>query len=91
MSNKANIVTCEFHSGNGVITKGYRIYDEYGKTYNNTWESIPTDDLQVLAEVLKDDDDVTRSVLDFVEENENGISINDTYYDWAEIKHLFKN
>jgi len=45
----------------------------------------------VLAKIIKESyDGVIGDMLDFVQRQENGIMIDDTWYDWDEIKRIFK-
>lgn len=88
MASQVNLVTCEFHNTTGEITKGYRIYDDYGQTYCNTWETIPTDDLDILELAIEDADTNAKSFFDFIKGHEVGISINGTWYDFADIADL---
>jgi hypothetical protein len=74
----------------GQETFGFRAADDYDQAYNNTWDSVPEDDLEFLRQIIEDStDEKVQSMLEFVEENENGVYIDKTYYSWDEIKHLF--
>ena len=90
MSNQVNIQTTIFQNHpNGGQTKGFRIYDGYGQAYDNTWDSIPDDDLEILAQVLESDDQTVVEMLDFLMEHDKGICINNEHYAWDRIKHLW--
>lgn len=87
MSNRACIQATEFHDKPaGSITYGFRIYDNEGQTYDNTWDSIPDDDMEVLKMVCRSDDETVRGIIDFIIEQENGVEIGDEWYDWEQIK-----
>ena len=73
----------------GEKAYGYRMYDNQGQTYYNSWELIPDDDLEILALVLDDMDVVAQLMLDFVQGHEQGIYIGKEWYNWDQIKHLF--
>jgi len=75
---------------NGSETYGYRAYDEYSKTYGNTMESIPDDDLDFLDAVLENDsdDEFLKEIIDFCCEHEMGMKIGKTFYDYDEIEHI---
>ena len=75
----------------GSKTYGYRMYDDYGQTYNNTWESIPDDDLEILRQVIDDGDDIAQNMIGFMIEHGHGLSIGDERYDWNDIKYLFED
>jgi hypothetical protein len=91
MSNPVNIVPTEFlNVRSGNKTFGVRVYDDHDQAYDNTWESTPDDDLDVLEKVLECDNEAIRGIMDFVKENEKGVDIDGTYYDWDEIKDCFQ-
>ena len=78
----------------GKKTYGYRLYDDYGQMYDNTFEEgdLVDSDIDFLEIVLESglSDDASQ-LFDFIAEYEGGMSIGKTYYDWDEIKHLFKD
>jgi hypothetical protein len=82
------LVTCEFHNTTGEVTKGYRLYDEYGQTYCNTWQTIPEDDLEILELAIKDADDNAKTFFNFMKETESGITINGEWYDFEQVEDL---
>jgi hypothetical protein len=103
MSNKIHFEPTKFESvRTGSITYGCRVYDEgnatyTNATYTNTWDSIPDDDVDIIAKCLKNfsyrgafnaPDDFS-NMLEFIESEENGVFVGDIWYDWDEIKHLF--
>ena len=91
MSNRIHITPCKFESvRDGDITFGVRVFDDYDQVYDNTWESIPDDDLDVFARVLESDDDIIVGILDFVNENRCSIFIGDEEYTAKQYGHLFE-
>jgi hypothetical protein len=70
------------------VTWGYRIYDNYGSHYDNTLESIPDDDLELLKIVVENNDDVIQDMLGHLVETENGLEIGGAWYDYSEIKQI---
>ena len=74
----------------GSVGYGFRAYDDFAQTYGNQWESIPDDDLEFLAKAMESDDKILSSLLSWLQEMEKGLYIGTQYYDWCEIKHLFK-
>ncbi len=68
-------------------TFGYRIYDEYAQVYDNTLESLPDDDLDLLREAMKSDNVQVTDMIDFA--ITRGIEINGEWYEWEKISHLF--
>lgn len=90
MSDRATIEPTEFQNQRtGSKTFGVRVYDGYGQTYDNTWDSIPDDDMDVLDKVKESDDEVIVAILDFVQEHKKSIDIGGEVYQWAQIKYLW--
>lgn len=73
----------------GDKTYGYRIYDDYGQTYDNTWATMLDDDLDMLRQVMDCGDQIAQNMIEFMIEQGNGLYIGGTWYSWDEIKHLF--
>jgi hypothetical protein len=90
MSNPVYLIATTFASpcGSGS-THGFRMYDNEAKCYDNNSETLITDDLELLDYALTVDDKEVKGMLDFVQEYEKGMNINDQYYDWDEIKGCF--
>lgn len=93
MSNRARIVTCQFHDviGNqptGRVYKGYRMFDDYGMTYSTGWDSIPSDGLEILKDIVEEADETAHGILQNVRVNRAGILINGRWYNWGEIKGI---
>jgi hypothetical protein len=91
MSNRVEIVTCEFHNvfgtrKTGEVTKGYRIYDDYGMTYGNTWESMPEDDGDILRAIRDEADQAADTMIDFA--LEHGLSINGNFHESEEVQKM---
>jgi len=90
MSNTATIQPTIFQNhGTEQKTYGVRVYDNYGQCYDNTWVSIPDDDLEILQMVIDNDNETMVAIIDFMLENCSSIMIGSEYYEWEEIKHLF--
>jgi len=90
MSNRVLIQPCKFEDvRTGEIHYGARIADSYGKSYDNTWKSIPDDDIKVIEKMMEDQDEVIVGIFDFVFEQGQGIFVGDKYYEWDQIKHLW--
>lgn len=92
MSNRAELVATRFVTKNGDSSYGYRLYDDYAAKYCNYHDPSIMDasdfDLLQLA-IQEGTDGIGSCLLGFIQDEELGITINDTYYDWDEIKHLF--
>lgn len=89
MGNQITIEPTEFiNVRSGEKTFGFRLYDDYGQTYDNTWDSILDDDMEILKKVMKSDDAFVSDAISFIRENEKGIDIGGEWYDWEQIKHI---
>ena len=91
MSNPVTLISTTFNSPcvRGSITHGFRLYDNEAKCYDNNSESLITDDMELLKYALECGDLDAEDIFEFMKETEKGITINDTYYEWDEIRSLF--
>lgn len=90
MNNMATIQPTIFQNHNTEDkTFGVRVYDNYGQAYDNTWESIPDDDMGILQQVIDNGNEIMVSIIDYVLEHGTSIMIGKEIYGWEEIKHLF--
>ncbi len=95
MANKIYLQSMTFKSLTGTDdATGFTLYDNYGKTYDNCSESLIKDELELLKYVVESnksgDDAVITAIIDHLNEEEMGITINDIYYDYNDIKHIIK-
>lgn len=89
MSNRICIEPCKFvNVRNTNTTLGVRVYDNYSKAYENTWNNIPDDDLDILSKVLESDDDIIKEMMDFIAEDKESVDIGGNSYAYDEYKHL---
>jgi hypothetical protein len=91
MSNRVSIVTTQFtniREESEPATYGFRMYDDNDQLYNNTWDSIPKTDMEILKRVLEDDSYEVSDMLDFVRDNKTGIYIDGNWYEWNKIKDV---
>ena len=98
MSNQVTITPCEFHEvRTGKVSYGYCASDSYADAYCNNWDSIPDDDLELLALAMKDENKELDGMLSHVCEMGQlaglamGIWIGPVYYEWEQIKHLWNS
>ena len=89
MSNCAGIkgtIFTDIHTGD--LSYGYRIYDDYGQSYNNRLnEDQIKNDMVLLEQVCHNlEDTVAAGIIDCMIEDNYGITINGNYYDYEEIK-----
>lgn len=73
----------------GDETIGWRMYDNHGQTYDNTLESLVTEDLELLKIALESTDQQVLDMLSMMQEISKGIEINGNFYDWDQVKHLW--
>jgi hypothetical protein len=91
MSNQITIMPTKFVNLDGSGESiGVRVYDEYGQTYDNTWEDMPTDPMKILARVMEIGDDISSGMIGHVQEMGKSVTIGSDYFEWNEIKHLFE-
>ena len=87
--NRVHIEPCEFKdTRTGKVTRGVRVFDDAGQTYDNSWDDIPDDDMEVLRRVI-DTDDYVVELLRYVVINHKEVYIGPWEYSWDEIQHLF--
>lgn len=86
MSNRVHLNAVKIEYLNGSVTYGYTISDDNEMTFENNAEAMIQDDMELLRYAKQTADSVTEGILDFVRENEKGILINDSWYDWDDIK-----
>ncbi len=95
MSNRVCIQRCEFvdyHNHN--VTYGFRAYDGYDQMYMNTAsrDELAVEPLAFLKWMKENvNDDCLGQLFSFVEENETGLNIDDSWYEWNEIRHIFSD
>lgn len=91
MSNRLFIVPTHFTDvPNGDVSFGVRVFDDYDKAYDNTWEQIPEDDMEVLKQTLLIDDEKIRNIIEFHVEHQKGMYIGETWYNYEEYKSTVK-
>jgi hypothetical protein len=95
MTNKVTIKPTTFDSTEPGkygrdLTYGFSIYNDYASIYSNLWESIPLNHMEILRLVVEESQEniEIETMLDSVRENESGLQIYDTYYDWNQIKDI---
>ena len=93
MSYEVGIMSTKFVDVNVTHKESYgvRVFDKYQQTYDNSWNEIPKEKLDILQKVLENEDEVVINIIDFVLEEEEGIWIDEKYFEWNEIKHLFED
>lgn len=105
MSNPVHITPTIFLDANKNRVKpksfGFRIWDNYDKAYDNTWEDIPESDMDVLARIVESHYHesgkryirtlrLSTLMIDYVHSTKTGLFIGEKWYDWEEIKHVFE-
>lgn len=87
------IQPCKFTNyPNGNTTYGYRCYDSYGSSYDNTWdeEDIKKPPLEILKKAVDLCDDNLRDALSFVIERGESIEVRGVILDWELIENMLK-
>jgi hypothetical protein len=90
MGNRVTIEPTQFTNvRTGSESLGFRAYDDEDQIYCNGMDAIPDDDLEFLKLIATDFcDDAMGEMLDFVVDNEKGLYIGDTWYDFDDIKEI---
>jgi len=97
MSNPITIEPTEFIDvRSGCKTYVFRIWDDYDSCYDNTFESIPDDDLELLKMIVDNcnqprfSEGAMEVMIAFVAEENLGITIGGTYYEWNKIRGILE-
>lgn len=96
MSNQVHIMPTIFidavHERVKSKTYGFRIYDDYSKDYDNTWDEIPELDGKLLEKVIASKDNLSegKTILNYIKHSQSGLFIDSKWYDWEEIKSSFE-
>ena len=74
------------------VDKTLRVFDDY-ETNDYILETFPDDDLECLKMCIEQqlEKQFDYHTLDGLFEDQKGVDIDGTFYDWDEIKHLFKD
>ena len=91
MSNRVTLQAVTFNYLNGSVSYGYILSDNYVTSIDSNAESLIKDDLDLLRYVFKTADTPAEELLYFIKETETGLCINDSWYDWENIKKLWYN
>ena len=87
MSNRICLYATEFKDYSGS-SFGYRVADDYDKEYNNMSERMISDDMELLRYAVATSE--FAEFHDFLSDNQSGLSINDVWYDWEEVKDILQ-
>lgn len=88
MSSSITLTGCEFKDVGGEASFGFRIADDYEKTYDNFGEALIKDDLELLKYAVECADEKSEAMFEFMNENEKGIEINGSWYDYEQVKDI---
>jgi hypothetical protein len=91
MSNRISIEPTMFvNVRSGEESFGVRVYDDSDCFYDNGWESIPDDNVEVLREALSRANDGMLELLLCVRDGERGVYIGGIWFDWDDVKTVFE-
>lgn len=68
---------------------GYRMYDDYGQTYDNTLEAeqVQVSDEELLRYVRDNGNEMTDEMISFLRDSDgHGLYIDDNWHDWEWVK-----
>lgn len=91
MGNRVSLDATKFVRNSGE-TYGFCAYDDYDQAYYNCAESniMEMDDLDLLRYAIDRSDERLGEMISFVQDEEKGMYINDTWYDYEELKSVFE-
>jgi hypothetical protein len=72
---------------------GFHAYDSYASCSAFNWETLPDSDTDFLYDILTNEygyPEELKDMLVFQKENDKGITIRDTYYEWEEISETYE-
>lgn len=87
MSNRIGLWSTTFKDPSGE-SYGFRVADDGDKAYYNFLEAPVNDDMEILKIAANTDE--FSQFADFIVETHSGLSINDNWYSWEEIKEIFE-
>ncbi len=93
MQNSINLIPCEFKDvRTGEVTHGFRMYDDYSKTYCNIMEGQIDNDLEFFREVVTNySDEIVEGFIDILKTEECDLFIGDECYSSSQIKKILAN
>ena len=90
MSNHICIIPTNFvNARSGNVSYGVRVYNDHECVYDNSWMGIPVNDLDILRETIISANNAISNLLDYLKKQKQGCEIDETWYDWDEIKSVF--
>ncbi len=88
MSNRIVIEPTKFiGTKSGYESYGIRVYDSMTQAYDNSWDEIPDDDMEILKKTMDSQNSSIESMFELPPLD--GIEIGGNWYSWDEIKNLF--
>ena len=88
MSNRIVIEPTKFiGTKSGYESIGIRVYDNITQAYDNSWDEIPDDDMEILKKAMESQNLSINSM--FEPPPLDGVEIGNNWYSWDEIKNLF--
>ena len=88
MSNRIVIEPTKFiGTKSGYESIGIRVYDSMTQAYDNSWDEIPDDDMEILKKAMDSQNSSIESMFELP--LFNGVEIGGNWYSWDDIKHLF--
>jgi len=88
--NSPALIATTFTDLSGHVSYGYRLYDNYGKTYCNMSSCLIEDDLELLQFAIREEDEFSETLFAFLSEEQQGLEINNEFYDFDLIKDVLK-
>ena len=68
--------------------EGFTLFDDYANDTQFVTEGVPDADLELLRLVVRNCDGTGSDILQFCNEEERGITINNVWYPYKDIEHI---
>ena len=90
MSNRVHLNAVKMEYLTGDVSYGYTISDDEDLSYDNNAEAMIEDDFDLLRYAKATADDSAKAMLEFIQENEKGLYINDSWYEWDAVQPILE-
>lgn len=90
MGNQIEIIPTTFVDGDGDDKYGVRVSDNVQSTYSDNWDEVPTEDMDVLRQVIQDDNPQIIEIVHLTLEHKSNVHVGENFYKWEEVEAIFE-
>jgi len=92
MSYIANIICTKFTEvfGEKKETWGVKVFDDFGQTYEDGFETMPYEGVDILEVLMDSDNHMVVTIIHNLFTLNSGVWVDGEHLQWDEIKHLWK-